>query len=347
MKKIIFVSILIVLIIPFINAAYLGDNWDYTKTNWSYDCESIATAGTGFNLTVNSALNLSSATKRYGSSSCKVNNRLFANATLLDLYWNTPNTSIGFWINHTGDWSGQGDWMWYENGNYIVSASFSTTVLGYYFGGWQSTGVTMPKNEWDFIYVYHSTSTTHTVYLVRNNNGVVNQTTLNSANYAQGAGGSGQLAYAGTDVDFWDGMVVWQGDINSFPTTTTPIMYNISGSILYNTTSFTNISRVLLINDSNSSIIANTTTNSTGGYIFTNLANSTVYLLTSLFSNNSLSYTKSVYVNVTSTPITQNMDYFVTTASTSVSSVGCKIFATGCFMSTTIQSNGCYYVSRS
>lgn len=128
-----------------------------------------------------------------------------------------------------------------------------------------------------------------------------------------------------------NGFQVYVSTIESINYTVLPSsIFNISGSILYNTVSFTNVSKVLLISDSTSTILSNMSTNSTGGYSFTGLSNNTRYALVANFRNTSVNYTKSVYVNLTPVSVVQNIDY-VDATTTVINNVACLIYSMGCY----------------
>lgn len=107
------------------------------------------------------------------------------------------------------------------------------------------------------------------------------------------------------------------------------LIYNIIGQILYNSSIVAN-SRMFLYNDSDV-LVANTTSNSTGGYTFSNLINNTWYIVNARFSNSTSHFSVSKYFNVVSNLTNGTMDY-LSTGITTVNSFQCSsiVINSGC-----------------
>lgn len=131
--------------------------------------------------------------------------------------------------------------------------------------------------------------------------------------------GGAQWIYGGTYNQVKvDNIAIFNYTKTDFTFPIVPIIYNISGNILFNGVNF-NSSNVTLLNQFGTSIISTTFVNSTGGFNFTNINTNTTYLLLASSNNASINnFTKSVYVSTSNNTVTiQNIDFFTSVTSSS------------------------------
>ena len=139
------------------------------------------------------------------------------------------------------------------------------------------------SNPINVSWVYDSGNTTQFNYKAYNASNVSQAVSLSN----------GQYYY---NVSCWDSAL--NNNSGNYYTFTVADTYVIKGIVNYNSVAFQGAT-VLLINDTSNVVLANTTTNSTGGYIFNNVVNNVYYLVNTFFRNASVYLTKSSYSNVT------------------------------------------------
>lgn len=124
-----------------------------------------------------------------------------------------------------------------------------------------------------------------------------------------------------------------------------PATYQIQGVVSYNSTAFAG-ANVTLLTDYGAGFSAKTTTNSSGGYLFTGLTVNTYYPLISVYRNATalLSSSSYVYTNVSVT--TQNLDFYSSgTSTTTTYDLGCSCVAYNTGVQIFNLNNGCYQVN--
>lgn len=198
------------------------DNWNYTAANYTFTCESNPISG-GDWWTVVGNVNTTTVYHKEGSRACASNSSTYVtlgpNATVYGAY-ESANYSVGMWLYFNGSMTSTGDGLRIYRDSSTISLTNNGNTFFYYSGNWFTLGVTIPLNEWFFLYGYTLTPNNITWHMVRDDG-----TSTGNVTFLRRDTRTPNYRYLQTDFGKnWiaDNFVVWKGNLSDFPTSDSP-----------------------------------------------------------------------------------------------------------------------------